>query len=72
MEVAVENQMEDMLVYTCGCSLCSVVLYRMAQPGIIGALCADSQGLCISGDNILVFSQPPKIIILFLTLRPLF
>jgi len=22
----------------------------MAQPGIIGALCADSQGLCISGE----------------------
>ncbi|XP_065912516.1 ragulator complex protein LAMTOR5 homolog [Dysidea avara] len=37
MEIAVENQMEDI----------------MAQPGIIGALCADDQGLCVSAHGTL-------------------
>jgi len=59
MEIAVENQMEDMWVLCVvpyGSQECVLyeftdmfVYYRMAQPGIIGSLCADDQGLCVSG-----------------------
>ena len=59
MESSIENRMENMLVCTCAYihDLLILCIFRMTVPGILGALCVDSQGLCISGsimhDNVI-------------------